>query len=215
MADRPPVAQRRVQPAADPGLRRRWRGRPAEHLRSAAARIAPSSALGAGRPERPRSRDTEKAWVSAAARSPWTSSSPVTYACAAPSSPGCHSIRRIASGERSSTCGASSGPATEPSHARSRTGRSPPTNGRSASASRPATPGPVAGPVVRLSVMVMDAPAVAGRAGARRCSPRRSRPGSTPGRSATSARRSRRSRARAPRRARRRNGVSHRRSVSA
>ena len=66
---------------------------------------------------------------------------------------------------------------------------------RAAARRRAAAPRPVRGGRSRLSVTVMSSPAVGrGRAGGRRCSPRRSRPGSTPGRSATSGRRPRRSR---------------------
>src|SRR4029453_12830983 len=76
--------------------------------------------------------------------------SPATYARTSPNSPGAHISRRTAWGDRTTSTGASGGPASEPSQARSRHGdsgaprtvRTPParrvaTVGRSVIAVRP------------------------------------------------------------------------------
>ena len=79
------------------------------------AREGPGDSPGARRP-------VELSAANGAYRSSSTSSSPATYARASPTSSGAHTSRRIAWGDRMMTSGASSGPASVPSQALSRTG---------------------------------------------------------------------------------------------
>ena len=91
VGDRRAVAQLGVQPAAQLRLRRRRRQPAADdpELRRRCVRpCASSRGAHAGCPVRPRSRTVAQTLSSAVCRSPSTSSSPVTYACARPSSPG-------------------------------------------------------------------------------------------------------------------------------
>ena len=72
--------------------------------------------------------------------SPSHPSSPSTNARARPSSPGDHSTRRTASGERTWTAGPCGGPNEVPSQNSKRTGGAPPKKWSSSGATAAATP---------------------------------------------------------------------------
>ena len=102
VADRPGVPGRRVDPTGGTGLLGRWRQRAPRAPEPAGGPTVAASRVRASTRRRSRG-DASRRAVSTSKMSPSIESSPATNARASPSSPGAHTIRRMASGEWTST----------------------------------------------------------------------------------------------------------------